>query len=665
MKVMMTIVLSLIWMWVSPTAHAYTQLTKDDFISDPLIYDAEFSPDGRYLAFIRQAGKSRDVVIRDFSQEGAPITGILQDEFIRADSISWANNTRVIVNLMVPYERISKLKKKAEKDPEFDLDEYDYFRRSISMDVHCQDRVVLLNHKKYSRKNLNLSRVSNLLVDDEQHILMPAWGHKGLEIMKVNVYTGKGEVVLEGGRRTYNILTDKQGQPTFRLDYYYYSRSVQVYEYTQEGEWVPIDRIYFEQNEDGEFDFEGLVGIGKEGELIYRKRNETSGYYEIVKYKKGSKEKQVVASLPEEDIYSPMFDAFTGEYLGYQVQRDLIRNVYLDKSYQAHYDKVAEDIGHSNFSFWASSTSKNRVVVKSSGADHLGKFYVYDYKTQALTWLGDVHNQLVPENLGLPAKVNYSTRDGQKLRMYLLFPPNYDDTKAYPMVVLPHGGPQSRDSASFDFFAQFIATRGYIVIQPNFRGSTGYGLEFEKAGYKQWGQRMQDDVSDAVTYMTQNGYADKSRVCIVGASYGGYAALMGAIKTPELYRCSISINGVTHLKDQIAFDVDSAEINEDRIEEILYERIGHPIRDAKMLDDNSPALLASKVSLPLLIIAGDSDQIVPYTQAEVMVEALAKSKKDFKFVELTDTGHNPFILKDSAAKVYQEVEQFLKTHLGE
>lgn len=145
MKVMMTIVLSLIWMWVSPTAHAYTQLTKDDFISDPLIYDAEFSPDGRYLAFIRQAGKSRDVVIRDFSQEGAPITGILQDEFIRADSISWANNTRVIVNLMVPYERISKLKKKAEKDPEFDLDEYDYFRRSISMDVHCQDRVVLLN----------------------------------------------------------------------------------------------------------------------------------------------------------------------------------------------------------------------------------------------------------------------------------------------------------------------------------------------------------------------------------------------------------------------------------------------------------------------------------------------------------------------------------------
>ncbi|QYK05355.1 S9 family peptidase [Shewanella zhangzhouensis] len=661
----MTLVLSLIWMLMSPTVNAYTQLTKDDFISDPLIYDAEFSPDGRYLAFIRQAGKSRDVVIRDFSLEGAPITGILQDEFIRADSISWANNSRLIVNLMVPYERISKLKKKAEKDPEFDLDEYDYFRRSISMDVHCQDRVVLLNHKKYSRKNLNLSRITNLLVDDDQHILMPAWGNNGLEIMKVNVYTGKGEVVLKGGRRTYNILTDKQGQPTFRLDYYYYSRSVQVHEYTQEGEWAPIDRIYFEQNEDGEFDFEGLVGIGKEGELIYRKRNETSGYYEIVKYKKGSKEKQVVASLPEEDIYSPMFDAFTGEYLGYQVQRDLIRNVYLDKNYQAHYDKVAEDIGHSNFSFWASSTSKNRVVIKSSGADHLGKFYVYDYKTQALTWLGDVHHQLVPENLGMPAKVNYTTRDGQKLRMYLLFPPNYDDTKAYPMVVLPHGGPQSRDSASFDFFAQYIATRGYIVIQPNFRGSTGYGLEFEKAGYKQWGQLMQDDVSDAVTYMTNNGYADKSRVCIVGASYGGYAALMGAIKTPELYRCSISINGVTHLKDQIAFDVDSAEINEDRIEEILYERIGHPIRDAKMLDDNSPALLASKVSLPLLIIAGDSDQIVPYTQAEIMVEALEKSKKDFKFVELTDTGHNPFIMKDSAAKVYQEVEQFLKTHLGE
>ncbi|MCH4295032.1 prolyl oligopeptidase family serine peptidase [Shewanella sp. 3B26] len=665
MKVLMALMLTLVWMLASSVANAYTQLTIDDFVNDPLLIDAEFSPDGRYLAFIRNDGKSRDVIIRDFSQEGAPITGVLQDEFIRADSISWANNSRLIVNLMVPYEHISQLKKKAETDPGFDLDEYDYFRRSISMNIYCQDKVILLNHKNYNRRNLNLSKISNLLAGDDKHILMPAWGYDGLEIMKVDVYTGKGQVAFKGGARTYSILTDNNGQPTFRLDYYGNSRSVKVYEYTQEREWIAIDHIYFEQGDDDEFDFEGLMGIGKEGELIYRKRNELSGYFEIVKYKKGSKDKQLVAFLPGEDIYSPMFDSFSGEYLGYQVQRDLIRNVYLDKNYQAHYDKVAEEIGHNNFAFWASSSSTNRAVVRSSGADHLGKFYVYDFKSQVLTWIGNVHNHLIPENLGLPAKVNYIARDGQKLRMYLLFPPNYDDTKAYPMVVLPHGGPHSRDSASFDIFAQYMATRGYIVIQPNFRGSTGYGLEFEKAGYKQWGRLMQDDVSDAVTYMTKNGYADKSRVCIVGVSYGGYAALIGTIKTPELYRCGISINGVTHLKDQIAFDMDSAKINEDQIEEILYERIGHPIQDSKMLDDNSPALLASKVALPLLIIAGDRDQVVPIAQAEGMVKALKKSKKDFKFVELTDTGHNPFINKDSAARVFQEVDQFLKIYLGE
>jgi dipeptidyl aminopeptidase/acylaminoacyl peptidase len=227
---------------------------------------------------------------------------------------------------------------------------------------------------------------------------------------------------------------------------------------------------------------------------------------------------------------------------------------------------------------------------------------------------------------------------------------------------MPHGGPHARSRLSYDDFAQFLSTRGYIVVEPNFRGSTGYGYDFERAGYKQWGGVMQDDLTDALEFMVRKGYTDPEKVCIVGTSYGGYAALMGAIKTPALYKCAISLNGVTHLEKLIRYNMKEV-VDKAEWDVALFDRIGHPEKDKELLDANSPALHADKITIPVMIVAGSADNVVPYSQAKLMVKALEKAGAKFEFIRLKDTGHNPFYYVEDMELVFEAVEKFLDSHL--
>lgn len=287
---------------------------------------------------------------------------------------------------------------------------------------------------------------------------------------------------------------------------------------------------------------------------------------------------------------------------------------------------------------------------------HLGKsrkqlgFYGYEYP------------RLEQEKLATPIITNYRTRDGATVRMYLLLPPRYQANEQYPLVVMPHGGPHTRDYAIYDNFAAFIATRGYIVARPNFRGSTGYGLKFEAAGHRQWGGIMQDDLQDAAQHLIDKNYAIAGRICLVGGSYGGYAALMGLVKHSGFYRCAASINGVTHLRDQIKH-------NENRFKDYpeivasLHKRIGNPKTDSSQLDHNSPALQANKIAAPVLIIAGTKDGVVPYKQSKRMVAALKSKKKEVEWLSLKDAYHNPFFLDKDKRAIYSRIDAFLAKHL--
>jgi dipeptidyl aminopeptidase/acylaminoacyl peptidase len=225
-------------------------------------------------------------------------------------------------------------------------------------------------------------------------------------------------------------------------------------------------------------------------------------------------------------------------------------------------------------------------------------------------------------------------------------------------VLLPHGGPIAMDSNDFDPLVQFLADRGYAVLQVNFRGSAGFGHAHMSAGLKRWGLEMQDDLSDAVKWLTESGVADPARVCIVGGSYGGYAALMGGAKTPELYRCVVSFAGVSDLIDLGAHE--AAFLNG---RAVYAEQVGSLWSDRDRLKATSPSRLAAQFRAPVLLLHGTLDRSVPFEQSESMADALRSEGRRFRFVKQEGGDHH---LSGQAQRTefYREIETFLAEHLA-
>jgi dipeptidyl aminopeptidase/acylaminoacyl peptidase len=261
--------------------------------------------------------------------------------------------------------------------------------------------------------------------------------------------------------------------------------------------------------------------------------------------------------------------------------------------------------------------------------------------------------------LGEVKEISYKARDGASIPGYLTMPAA-KSSGAIPLVVLPHGGPQERDYLEFNWLTQFIASRGYAVLQPQFRGSTGFGDAFREAGYRQWGGLMQDDVTDGVRFLIEQGIADPHRICIVGASYGGYAALAGAAFTPELYSCAVSISGVSDLPALLREEV---PIYEGTISNSMSEwkmRIGGP--NDSNLAAKSPINSVKAIKVPILIVYGTADSVVPNAQSEKMVAALKAAGKSVSVAILAGEDHW-LSRTETRVQVLKELDAFLGKNL--
>jgi dipeptidyl aminopeptidase/acylaminoacyl peptidase len=224
---------------------------------------------------------------------------------------------------------------------------------------------------------------------------------------------------------------------------------------------------------------------------------------------------------------------------------------------------------------------------------------------------------------------------------------------------MPHGGPWSRDRWGFDPDVQFLASRGYAVLQPNFRGSTGYGLAFTTAGFKQWGRKMQDDITDGVQWAVQEGIADPRRVAIFGASYGGYAVLAGLVQTPELYRCGINYVGVTDLVMMLR---GVASRMPARFAGSAKIAVGDLRADREQLEAGSPVNQVEKIRAPLLMAYGELDPVVHIDQGRKLARALRRAGKEFELITEPMEGHG-FRIEKNRIELYRKIEAFLAKHL--
>ena len=285
-----------------------------------------------------------------------------------------------------------------------------------------------------------------------------------------------------------------------------------------------------------------------------------------------------------------------------------------------------------------------------------GSYWIYDKPTDAFLFIGDKAPWITSEDTVQMKPVSYTTRDGLTIEAYVSMPRN---AKApVPMVINPHGGPYSRDYWGYSPLVQFLCSRGYGVFQLNFRGSTGYGRSFLQAGYKQWGLKMQDDITDAVHWLVQEGYADPKRVAIYGASYGGYAALAGICFTPDLYCCAVDFVGVSNLLTLLG----NVPPYWRMALELMYRQIGHPVHDREQLEATSPALHADTIRCPLFIAQGANDPRVRKSESDQMVEALRKRGISVEYMVKENEGHG-FSNQENRFDFYRAMISFLNKHM--
>lgn len=289
-----------------------------------------------------------------------------------------------------------------------------------------------------------------------------------------------------------------------------------------------------------------------------------------------------------------------------------------------------------------------------------GAYYYYDVATDTATKIADTAPWLCEDDMVEMHPVVYTTRDGLTVEAYLSLPlgASLADARNLPVVVHPHGGPWARDTWGFSSEVQFLCNRGYAVFQMNFRGSTGYGRRFLEASYKQWGLKMQDDITDGVRWLIDQGIADPARVAIYGGSYGGYATLAGLAFTPDLYACGVDYVGVSNL---FTFMKTIPPYWRPMLE-MMYEQVGHPEHDREQLAATSPALHADNIRVPLFVAQGANDPRVNKAESDQMVEALRKRGVDVEYMVKDDEGHG-FHNQENRFDFYRAMEAFLAKYL--
>ena len=385
-----------------------------------------------------------------------------------------------------------------------------------------------------------------------------------------------------------------------------------------------------------------LVGMGRDGvsvlirDAIPEDRDDAGPeprrrYYEL------SSAGVVSEALdPLHSNYDPIFHPRTWRLAGFTYRDDAAEedsHLFYDDSLKLLYAKAHKAVTDERVDVRSQASDPRQMVVHAEGGGDPGTYYFIDFKNGGAKRIGDERPDLPTDWVADQRPITYKAADGLEIHSYLTLPPGRE-AKALPLIVLAHGGPQARDALGFDWWAQAMASRGYAVLQANYRGSDGYGRDFIDKGHGEWGRKMQTDLSDGVRSLAGQGVVDPKRVCIVGASYGGYAALAGASIDPAPYRCAASVAGVSDLKRMLEFEGFQKGAYSDALsywKTFWGDRAGW--------DDVSPYRQAAKVNMPVLLVHGLDDTVVPISQSRIMRDALKAANKPVDYVELVGEDH--------------------------
>jgi len=636
--------------------------TLDEFLAEPAMSAMEISPSGRYVAYARAAGAQRSIVIYDLETDKVvKVVNGLEESGVSYNWLHWKDDRRLLISYTVV-----RLHRRGDAT-QGEVHQIDVGAGIISTDREQPGQVLLLGATDaVNRYQIHKGQVIDLLDDDPDHILMMAYNKRDKPAAwRVNVLTGVGEIVEQGSGRTDAFETDRTGRIVARWD-----------SGERRGGWVAL---MVKTPGSGEYveafrmrpkdiralpDLEFVAPTDKPGQL-----------YALVKPKDPSEGDTVAVRVYDFNtrslgpvlwrhaqydaagvITAPNSDAFAGACF----TDDIYRCEFTDPAMAATYRGLANYFPDRAVVPVSHSKDRSRTILRVTAPDQPGTYYLYDWKKKEVRELGTSRPHLTGR-LGRMERVSWKAADGTTLNGYLTVPPGAPAGRL-PLVVMPHGGPEARDSFTYNMWAQFLATRGYAVFQPNFRGSSGFGRRFAEAGYGQWGKRMQDDVESGVQSLIDGGRVDAGRMCMFGASYGGYVALYAGAARPDRYRCIASFAGVSDLADSV--DRDCRYFGRDSATCAYWQRsIGDPASQRAQLDALSPVKLADAYRAPVLLVHGDNDYIVEADQSRAMERALKRAGKPVKLVILPESGHSGWT-EERMRVALSELDAFLRPHLG-
>ncbi len=399
------------------------------------------------------------------------------------------------------------------------------------------------------------------------------------------------------------------------------------------------------------------VGFTSDGQSLYLEDSRNANAGRLVTLNLTTGDLTVIAEDKQYDVGGVMIDPDTYEVQAVAFNKDRLEWTILDDSIRIDFDRIRE-IHQGDFFITSRDDADKTWIVAFTVDNGPVPFYVYDRKGQSAKFLFDNHPELSKYTLAHTEPVTFTARDGLTVHGYLTLPVG-ENQKNLPMVLDVHGGPWARDTWGYNPEAQWFANRGYACLQVNYRGSTGYGKDFLNASNKEWGAKMHDDLVDAVNWAIEQGIADPKKIAIYGGSYGGYAALVGATFTPDLFCCAVDIVGPSNLITLIR----SIPPYWSTFLAQFHNRVGNPDTEEEFLKSRSPLFKVDQIKIPLLIAQGANDPRVKQAESEQIVEAMKSKGINYEYMLFPDEGHG-FAKPENRLKFYAAAEKFLAQHLG-
>lgn len=595
-----------------------------DFFRNPEKAGYSLSPDGEYFAFLAPWENRLNIFIQKFSEtEAKRITSVTDRDLV---GYFWASNERIVyARDQAGEENFHLFAVNIDGSNPVDLTPFEGVRAGVIDDLRDNDQDMIISLNKRDPRFYDAYRI--------------------------NIETGELKLIGENPGNIIGWLTDHEGLLRLAI--------------TSDG---VNTSILYRDNESQSFqtilttDFKETltpVSFTYDNQCLYAFSNLGRDKAALVVFDpKTQKELELIYENSYVDVSGLLISDKRKKLIAVTYLTDKLRYHFFDEEVESIFQDLTKKIPGYELALSSVNRDENRFIIRTYSDKSLGSYFLYDVETSNLQKIADISPWIDEKYMADMEPISYNSQDGLTIHGYLTLPKGVEP-KNLPVVINPHGGPWYRDSWGYNAEVQFLANRGYAVLQMNFRGSTGYGRTFWEAGFKQWGRKMQDDITDGVQWLIDQGIADLKRIGIYGGSYGGYATLAGITLTPDLYAAAVDYVGISNI---FTF-LEAIPPYWEPLRQQFYEMIGDPSKDKELLESVSPLFLVNQIKTPLFIAQGANDPRVKKSESDQIVAALEKRGIKVQYMVKENEGHG-FANEENRFDFYRAMEEFLSEHLG-